>query len=367
MTTTHPSMGRQRRLGGHRGWALGLLLSGAVGWGALAAVSGAAAAPEGGDPLKELVGQLGQEQKARVAPIIQAASTDNQVRRSAVVEILLALNPDFVKALGDLNAERPAEAIPVLDRLRESPDPFLATHAAWFRVRAMIGIERYEDALAALTAVQTNATRYTQLADEMLYTEGLLQAYLLDRPAAAVTLRRYLEQFPEASMQQRGAAQGLLDEIERAKAVSLPEVATLMNESRRRLYLSDSGDVTQTRQQQIVQALDKLIEELEKQNGGGGGGGGGQAQGSSGGRGGASGGRGGGAKESSLAGGAQGTKLERPADGGNADEWAKAYARDREKVQRELQTRIPERYRNLIEQYYRSLSSEGKTGGGDQK
>jgi hypothetical protein len=142
---------------------------------------------------------------------------------------------------------------------------------------------------------------------------------------------------------------------------SLPEVITLMNESRRRLHLSDGGDLTQNRQKQVVDILDTIIKELEKKGGGGGGGGSGGGSGSGSGQGGVSGGGGGGAKQSSLAGGASGTKLDRPVEGGNPDAWAKAYARDRETVQRELQTRLPDRYRDLIEQYYRSLSTEGKT------
>ncbi|MFZ4395479.1 MAG: hypothetical protein ACOYOU_07615 [Kiritimatiellia bacterium] len=328
----------------------------------LAAAAGSAGAPAGGEPLDDFVRQLGGEQKTRVAPIVQAARTNALVRQNAVLEVLLALNPDFVKALRLLNDENPAEALKMLDRLVGASDPFLAAHAAWFRIQGLIGLERYEDALSALPAVQTNAMRYTQVAGEMLYTKGLLQAYLLERPAAAVTLRLYLETFPQAPPSLRGAAQGILDEIERAKPISLPEVATLMNESRRRLKLNDGGDLTQTRQGQIVQTLDAIIKELEKKNGGGGGGGGGSSSGSGSGQGGTSGGKGGGAKESALAGGASGTALDHVADSGNPDAWAKAYARDREAVQRELQTKMPERYRALIEQYYRSLSTDGKTG-----
>ncbi len=347
----------------HGGRIMCLMLSGALGLCASVALFGAESAPKASNLLTDFVSQLGKEQQARIAPIIQAAGKSDLASRGAVLEALMVLNPDLVQALGALNAEKHEVALPILERLAGSPDPFLAKHAAWFRVRALIGMERYEDALAALPAVQTNAVRYTQLADEILYTEGLLQAYLLDRPAAAATLQRFLADFPEAAPEQRGAAQGILDDISRAKEVSLPEVITLMNESRRRLHLSDSGNLTQTRQGQIVDILDKIIKELEKGGGGGGGGGGGSSSSSSSGQGGASGGRGAGAKESSLAGGASGTNLERPADGGNPDEWAKAYSRDREAVKRELQTRLPERYRELIEQYYRSLSTEGKTGG----
>jgi hypothetical protein len=358
-------MWRGRRSRASRGWTLGLLLSAAAGLWAVTPVSGAGTAPEGGGPLKELVGQLGNEQQARVAPILQAASTNARVRGSVVLEILLALHPDLVQALAALNVGKPAEALPMLEKLGGAPDLFLAKHAAWFKVRAMIDSERYEDALATLSAAQTNAARYTQVADEMLYTEGLLQSYLLDRPAAAATLQRFLDMYPHASAQQRGTAMGMLDEIARLNTNSLPEVIALMNESRRRLHLSDGGALTQNRQKQVVDTLDAMIKELEKKGGGGGGGSGAGAAASAAGsgQGGASGGRGGGAKESSLAGGASGTNLERPAEGGNPDDWAKAYARDRETVQRELQTRLPDRYRDLIEQYYRSLSTEGTTAG----
>jgi hypothetical protein len=363
MTTNTCWRGRGRYGRTQHGWTLSLLLSVALGLCAVTPVSGAETAPEGAIRLKELVGQLGQEQQARVAPLLQAASTNARVRRSVVLEILLALNPDLVQALAALNVEKTAEALPILEKLGGSPDPFLAKHAAWFRVRALIDSERYEDALAALPAAQTNAARYTQMADEMLYTEGLLQSYLLDRPAAAATLQRFLEGYPLASAEQRGTALRLLDELARVNTNSLPEVITLMNESRRRLHLSDGGDLTQNRQKQVVDILDTIIKKLEKKGGGGGGGGGGGSSSSSasGGQGGVSGGGGGGAKESSLAGGASGTNLERPADGGNPDAWAKAYARDRETVQRELQTRLPDRYRDLIEQYYRSLSTDGKS------
>lgn len=360
MTNTY-WMGRGRYVRTQHGWTLGLLLSVALGLCAVVPVSGAETAPEGAIRLKELVGQLGQEQQARVAPLLQAASTNARVRRSVVLEILLALNPDLVQALAALNVEKPAEALPILEKLGGSPDPFLAKHAAWFRVRALIDSERYEDALAALPAAQTNAARYTQMADEMLYTEGILQSYLLDRPAAAATLQRFLEGYPLASAEHRGTAARILDELARVNTNSLPEVITLMNESRRRLHLSDGGDLTQNRQKQVVDILDTIIKELEKKGGGGGGGGSGGGSGSGSGQGGVSGGGGGGAKQSSLAGGASGTKLDRPVEGGNPDAWAKAYARDRETVQRELQTRLPDRYRDLIEQYYRSLSTEGKT------
>jgi hypothetical protein len=316
------------------------------------------------DPLDTYAGQLRNEQRTRVAPIVQAAGTNAPARQGALLEALKTLNPDLSQALDDLNADRPAEALAVLDRLAGSPDPFLATHVGWFRVRALVARERYEEALAALTAIQTNAEKYSLLAGDMLYTQGRLHACLLDRPVAVTILRRYLQQYPNAAAERRGAAQELLNKIEKATTNSLSEVAALMDDSRRRLQLADCGELTQARQQQIGLALGIVIEQVEKKPAKGGGtkspGKGGkpgkadkpEKEGEPGGE---------GAKESALSEKDMKVSLEEPEAGGNPDDWARAYAREREAVQRELQTRVPEAYRDLIEQYYRSLSDEGKT------
>jgi len=349
-------------------WALALLLALAVAGAVLAADQGAGIVPPAEDPLDAFVRQLGKEQQARVAPIAKAAGTNSLARQGALMEAVLVLNPDLTKARDELNADRPTEALPILDRLAGSPDPFLATHAVWFRVRALVAGERYEDALSAITSVQTNAARYTLLAGDMLYIEGRLHACLLDRPAAVAILRRYLQQFPNAPAERRGAARELLEEVERARELSLSNVAALMDDSRRRLQQSDTGDLTQIRQRQITLLLGQVTEKVEEKP-------------TKGGRPAKSPGKGGkpdkgqkpgekpeeGAKESTLSERDSKVDLGSPPEGGNPDDWAKAYARDREAVQRELQTRVPERYRDLIEQYYRSLSSEGKTEAEDEK
>jgi len=321
------------------------------------------------DPLDTYARQLRHEQRARVELIVQAAGTNAPARQGALLEALKTLNPDLSQALDDLNADRPAEALAVLDRLAGSPDPFLATHSGWFRVRALVARERYEEALAALTDIQPNAAKYSLLAGDMLYTQGRLHACLLDRPVAVTILRRYLQQYPNAAAERRGAAQELLNRIEKATTNSLSEVAALMDDSRRRLQLADCSELTQARQQRIGLALGIVIEQVEKKPAKGGGT--------------KSPGKGGkpgqadkpekgqkdsgekpveGAKESELSEKDLKVSLEEPQAGGNPDDWARAYARERETVQRELQTRVPEAYRDLIEQYYRSLSEENNGG-----
>lgn len=348
---------------------LGLaMLAAAVGGGStLAADSKVAIAPPPvEDALDAFVRQLGAPQRARVESMVKAAGTNSGTRQTALFDSLLLLNPDLSRASDELNSDWPTNALPILDRLSGSPDPYLATHAAWLRVRAFANGSRFEDALSTLGSMRTNALRYSLLAGDMLYTEGFLRACLLDRTAATAALQRYLDEFPDAPEERRGAAEEALKEIRRIRPNSLPEVAAMMNDSKRRLQLGDFGEATLARQRQISAALDKVIEleELKQSTAG--------ARGSKSMTGKGSEGKSGrpdkaekGAKESKLGGNkpGEGDLGEEPPEGGNPDDWAQAYARDREAVRRELQYRTTERYRELIEQYYRSLSDEGGTIG----
>jgi tetratricopeptide (TPR) repeat protein len=327
----------------------------------LLAVMVARAAP-GADPLTDYLGGLSSDQQARVAAVIKAAGTHEQERQAALQEALVTLNPDLGRALDLLNADEPANALPILEKLSRAPDPYLTTHVAWFRVRALVAGERFEDALAVLTAVQTNAARYSLLSGDMMYTEGVLHACLLDRPAARKTLEGYLKQYPESAPERRDSAQEVLRDVRYVDPQSLSEVALQMNDSRRRLQLEDYSAGTLARQAAIVELFDKAIEKAELQVAGGGkaskgtGQGGKQQKGKSGEK------PSKGAKESILSDGKGGkVDLAEPSAGSAPDDWAKAYARERETVQRELQSRVPDRYRDLIEQYYRSLSEGGET------
>lgn len=318
-----------------------------------------AAEPQPVDALDRFISRLEKKQKEQVKPIIKNAGTNSQARAEALLESLLALNPDLTAALDELNYGRPDRALPILDKLTDSPDPFVAAHAAWFRVRAFIGLERYEDAMDTLTSMQTNAVQHTLLSGDILYTEGCLQACLLDHARAVEALQRYLKQFPQAPAERRGAANEMLAEVKSVRKSRLPYVAVLMNESRRRLRLEDTGETTQARQQQIQETLTLVIENAEFKPTKGGShptpGDGKPKEGKPGQKTPKK-----GAKKSKLRDTAPDGPLHRPDQGGDPDEWAKAYDRDRETIQQELRTRTPDRYRNLLEQYYRSLSTEGK-------
>jgi hypothetical protein len=136
-----------------------------------------------------------------------------------------------------------------------------------------------------------------------------------------------------------------------------------MDDSRRRLKLERSGKPTQERQERIIAMLDKLIkeaEEREQQGGGGGGGGGGgsgggQQPGASGPPSGNNTPSGPAASSSAPAGEASIGALDRIRRGSADEVWGKARQRERERVLNVLKSKFPERYQELLEQYYKSL------------
>ena len=151
-------------------------------------------------------------------------------------------------------------------------------------------------------------------------------------------------------------ARQLLLEIERRERGTLEEVATVMGYSAARLRVADASPRVRTSQDEVIALLDKLIQDTEQQEKE-------QRQRSSGRR------AAGtpqnrpraGAEQSALpdAGAGQiGEQHAAPrADPGEM--WGRLPPAEREKILQSLRDRFPSRYRQLVEQYYRSLA-EGK-------
>jgi hypothetical protein len=154
-------------------------------------------------------------------------------------------------------------------------------------------------------------------------------------------------------------AKQLALEIDRREQGTLGEVATYMEYAADRLQVADAGAGVRTRQQQAIDLLDRLIreaEDSERQQGGG----------------------------SARSGGAPGQGDPRnqgsPRDGKDRSEvspgqgeigalhgapkadpgemWGKLPPAERERILQSLRDRFPSRYRQLVEQYYRSLAEE---------
>jgi tetratricopeptide (TPR) repeat protein len=293
--------------------------------------------------------------KANALAILAEAKKDPSLAQGALVRAVAALHPAFREALAAFQEEEPGAAA-ALARLHGSEDLYLAAHAAYFEGRAHMMAERYEEALPLLAEVAGAWIDKTLFAGESLFLVGICQGELLRRDAAARVLRDFIQHYPDAPERMRVGADHVVRVIQWTDEGSLVDVQDRMDDSRRRLTLERSGSPTQEKQERIIAMLDRLIEEAEEQEQGGGSGGGGAGQG---GRGGPPSGNqipGSPANDSSLPGGqARIGALDR-ATRGRADEvWGNVRQREREKVLNVLKAKFPDRYRELLEQYYKSL------------
>jgi tetratricopeptide (TPR) repeat protein len=293
---------------------------------------------------------------------VGALRADEDRAAEAIPEALGHLYPAFRQALVNLSEEHSSEAIRVLRKLAESQDPHLAGHAAFYLGRALAADERFEEALPWLEQVAVGRhLPHTLHSGEAMFLFGTCQANVLKREAAIQTLVRFLDLYPRASERMRMGAVHMIAQQQSLIDGSIVDVHDRMGWSRRRLTIEESGKPTQEGQAQIVALLDKLIEEAEQRenSGGGGGGGGGQGQGA-----------GSGPPSGNQTPSSPATQSALPEGAGRigalhqmnrgraADSWGNLPDRERAKVLSALKARFPDRYRQLIEQYYKSFQEE---------
>ena len=225
-----------------------------------------------GSFLKELQAQAANDPAMELASRKLALKLDalqgaGLVDASALTNSLRAIHPEFGDALKTA-ASDPTAGIELLGKLAESEDPFLAAEAGYYRSRLLIGAERFEEALPHLEKLRTDWSKASLRTGESLYYQGVCNANMLQRTAASDNLNGFVENYPNSSPRLLGAAWDLIASLERVHRGSIDDVASHMEFSRRKLGLTDAGEVTQGIQSRIVVMLDELIamaEEQEKQ------------------------------------------------------------------------------------------------------
>ncbi|MBS3763738.1 MAG: tetratricopeptide repeat protein [Planctomycetes bacterium] len=305
---------------------------------------------------------LGPETRDKIRHLSDATGSEGDP--DLIARALAIMQPDFQKALKYLNNEKPRKAVKLLEPALESKNPYLASNARFFLARARMQQENYEKAAALLKPLTEEQPPRTQYKPHSLFRLAISQTYLLKRDDALKSVSTFLRNYPHAPALLRDRAKMLFVQLMTYRKGSLKEVCDLMRYSRRRLKLDRLGETTQTRQERVVEILDKMIEEAQKQQnqGGGGGGGGGQGMAQAGGAGGAPSGNspsGGPANQSQLPGGASSMgELSREVKGRPGETWGNMPPKEREKALSHLKSQFPDRYRDLVEQYYKSLQEE---------
>lgn len=276
-----------------------------------------------------------------------------------VPDALAALYPQYREAMEAFDRDRLAEARHRLELLRAGADPFLAENATYFYMRCLAGeglMEELEQALGGRLAEDPALEEFTPWAPHLWFLLACAQWSNLRYAAAAETLRQLAERFPDAPEAVQTGAGQLRLELERSERDTLGGVAKIMVYSADRLGVADAGPRVREQQGEVVRLLDELIEEarLREQPGAGGGssrrGGRGQVPRST---------PGAPAERSEVTPGeGRVGELHGAPPASPGEMWGRMPPSERERILQSLRDRFPSRYRQLVEQYYRSLSDQ---------
>lgn len=276
---------------------------------------------------------------------------------------LAVLSAPFRRGLDAYDAERYDDCIAIMADLRPSKDLFVAVHAAAYEIKALVAKEhlldagqRIEQLLDGRPVESGNVAAYSYFAPEISFLQGFCLLSDLQYDQAQRLLTRFVQRYAESSQRLHIAAQQMLAELQTRQPEQIGEVCDLMTYAGRRLGQRDSGETVQTRQDRIIELLDKLIEDAEENENSGSssssdGSDSSQKQGSqqpsnpmqtsklpS-----------GGPKEGTL-------QARRRANPG--DVWGSMPPAERERILQALRDNFPSRYRQLVEQYYEELAKK---------
>ena len=309
--------------------------------------------------------KLTAEQRDAALKLVDQMQADDEAPADIAYEVLMQIYPSFSSAMSSLGEEEVDAAITELDKLAAEQDPYLVAESTYFLGRAHMMAERYEESITAWKALLDKHAKHTFRTAEGLFFQGMCQSQLLQRKEAIASLDKFIVEYEDAPERMQVAAWHELELLKATQDGTLGDVQDRMEFSRRRLAIEETGKRTQEKQDNIIALLEKLIKESEEkecQGGGGGGGGqggqqGGSQQGGQGGSNGQSGSGGGGA-----ASGNPNHPLDKAGSGSRSASrtpWGKVRDADREaKAFAALKAKFPGRYKELIEQYYRSLNEE---------
>lgn len=279
---------------------------------------------------------------------------------SFIPDALAELYPDFATALSAYDTADAEQAAARFALLRTHADPYVRACATWFEARALLDLNRHEEVEQLLTAA---------LADEELLAHAphaqhlqLLLAVAASRNLRFDAARAALEpaQRSDAAAPEplRVATRQLLLELGARNPGTLDEAAEMMHYVADRLRVVDTRRRTREKQQEILDLLDQLIQEQEAQD---------QQQQSS-------------SRQSQqqqrprpmdapqspkdqsdapLQTSRDDIPVQNEVDQANPGEvWGKLPPKERERILQVLRERFPSRYRQLVEQYYRSLAEQ---------
>ena len=272
--------------------------------------------------------------RSQVAAESAGAATDGLLR---------SLSPEYAAAVQLAEDGAPRAALALARILGTTEDRYLRAHARYHLGRVLLDGDDPASAAEVFAAYMREDLNTSALDAEVLYFYGRALADVPMPKSAVRALRTFLERFPDAPTSYVESARRRLSELAAQADSPLHEIADVMKGVERRIRKTLTGQETQERQQDVMRQLEQMIAELEEQE-----------------------------KEQSSGGASGANRPQEPASSSAAesgqrrignlgstsrvvDRWGELQDREREAIESELQTKLPERYRKMLKGYYRKL------------
>jgi hypothetical protein len=249
---------------------------------------------------------------------------------------------DFVAACRFVDAPLNPPKAKVLEDKKSAE--FYRSNLRLFFARYLTQRKMYDEALEVFAEIDTKT-----VVDPAgcLFFKAVCQHQLLKKTEGLATIKQLLTSTEDVPVSYNSVATLMQYELQNLREDSLDEVARLMRDVERRLDLARGGPKVQKEEDEIVEALDKIIEKLEQQQGGGGGGSG-NGQG----------------KTNQPSSAANHSSINGTTGPGNIDKknlrkqggWGDLPAKEEARAKNELNRKLPPHYKQATEQYFKKIA-----------
>jgi tetratricopeptide (TPR) repeat protein len=275
-------------------------------------------------------------------------------------------NKDAAKALKEARSALSSAPTALPEVLSDSKRPlFFRANLALAYARALTNRKVYEEALETLKLFKAEQTVDPA---SFLFHKAVAEHGLMLKKDANDSIVRLLDDVPSAPERYKVVAALMHFDMVSWQEKDLNAIARKMDNIQRRLDLARGGKKTQKLQKDVVARLDEIIKELENQNDS-------DCDGSGncpGGKCNKQGNKPGNTnkpsspmKDSNIATNSGPGQIDAKKIKDLAEQWGKLPPKDREASMRELTQGMPERYREVIKEYFRRLSQQ-EAGAGSQ-
>jgi hypothetical protein len=274
---------------------------------------------------------------------------ENPFDSKASDRALRTVVPGYAAAMQKVDQSDPGSALALSQLLAANKDPLVAAHGRYWLGRVLLDGDDPEGAANVLIEFVRDSRGLTTLDADAVFHFCYALAQIPAPEDAILNFKAFLQLYDKESPERHLAtAKQILAELEAQYQSPLHGLADNMKGVERKIRKTDTGEKTQTRQKDIVTKLDQLIEEIEKrENQGGGGAPNGNQQPN------------GPANQSALSPGP--TRIGSLHGTGNLkDRWGMMKDEERKKILADVQRGLPDRYRDLLEQYYKKLNQGGR-------